>query len=969
MARQKWIVRKAAWAWTEWLITLFNYYELGCPKSAQEYSARLGCWRFSADQKFVVDRLFQRLVDVCGVKAQADWTRGRKTLLEALDGLEREHVKSGDPLSSLFVPPIEVDPERISVPDRAGGCDPRNHLCPEKLAIYNNLEHLKKDESDWELPLPKPCIMISKDNEQLLRHRLLAADMAELIEESNVPCDGRGRKILSGLFAVAHKASSDRLIIDRRPANRTEGRLGWARLPHGTLLCKIRLPPDKTLRGSADDLQNYFYQLASPSEIRERSSFGRVFTGQQALDLGGDPLKRYHMCLSVWAMGDQNAVCVAQETHEAVLRGADCLAEPTRLEYDRPLGVGELWEGAYIDDHLVIAVVPRSRPRAAGPDRALIERSHSAYRAASLPVSVQKRFTEQSSFVAWGTSVCAETGRVGISFDRLAQLFLLSFQALCCRALSKGVLQSLLGSYVHPFMHRRACMCTLGQIFGYTSSLDERHAATLPATIADELLSAALVLGVSDANIRAPVSSTIHCSDATPSRVGTVEGTVARTMAEGLYDYSEHRGRYVRLDWSSLQDVLHPWDHAEPPPQLQQALRGVHWREGRNQDLKHSDHVNITEAKAAQLVLRDVCKKSLAAERAVCGVDSRVLLGAWGKGRSSAGKLNQVLRGNLGWAILGQKEMKLFWVASKENPADDPSRDVPLRRPRSLPSSLAPLVLGERTTTATGCRGARHPDCYCLELFSGRGGLSAALSKKGLGVGTPYEAFPAAGRYVAHFDLDNDDVYYALVDCVKAGKYWYLHFGIPCSSWSCLQQLNKGTRSLDRPAGNGTLEREQKGNQQAVRVAFLCNLQIQLGRFYSIENPHSSYLWKFVPIVELLGQEVRFDQCAYGLRPPPAVGFPSSRIKKGTILKTNMIELSSLARACQNDHKHFRCIGSVKTKSGWISVAKAAGAYPSALCDAWAGLVQTAAISFFCDGGGGRTSTTPGTSAPPAWAR
>ena len=37
-------VRTSAWLVTEWLITLFNYFELGCPKSTTQYADMLGTW-------------------------------------------------------------------------------------------------------------------------------------------------------------------------------------------------------------------------------------------------------------------------------------------------------------------------------------------------------------------------------------------------------------------------------------------------------------------------------------------------------------------------------------------------------------------------------------------------------------------------------------------------------------------------------------------------------------------------------------------------------------------------------------------------------------------------------------------------------------------------------------------------------------------------------------------------------------
>ena len=101
--------------------------------------------------------------------------------------------------------------------------------------------------------------MISPENEVVLRRLLVGAGMADIVPESEFPRDKGKRKLLAGLFAVEHKPTSERLIIDRRPQNATERRLNWCKLPHGTLLTRLRLAPDEHVRASADDISCFFY--------------------------------------------------------------------------------------------------------------------------------------------------------------------------------------------------------------------------------------------------------------------------------------------------------------------------------------------------------------------------------------------------------------------------------------------------------------------------------------------------------------------------------------------------------------------------------------------------------------------------------------------------------------------------------------------------------------------------------------
>ena len=140
-----------------------------------------------------------------------------------------------------------------------------------------------------------------------------------------------------------------------------------------------------------------------------------------------------------------------------------------------------------------------------------------------------------------------------------------------------------------------------------------------------------------------------------------------------------------------------------------------------------------------------------------------------------------------------------------------------------------------------------------------------------------------------------------------------------------------------------------------------------------IENPRFAFSWLYLPIWDLvdISFHVDFDQCMFGLVPPHVgvsqlqpqpisfkLQFPKSqavtqpsqhnltclspsclRIKKPTRIRTNLVSLKTLARKCDGTHVHYPCYGLVKTDSGWQSVARAAGAYPSGLCKPWAAAV------------------------------
>ena len=234
------LAHRSAWLLTEWLVCIYRYFEMHPPKSSRVYQSYLGPWRVKPQQENAIFGLYRRLVSFCTTRAGDVWTRGRKTLLESLKELESKNLKPGDCAQIYNRPPKPVLPERVSLPERAGLCSPENYLCAERARVYRDLERIILPEESWRYPIPKPCTFCSKTDECFLRKVLVGSEMAELVLEDEVPCGSRGRKLLAGLFAVVHKPTSDRMIVDRRPQNCTEGRLGWAQLPHGTMLCHLR---------------------------------------------------------------------------------------------------------------------------------------------------------------------------------------------------------------------------------------------------------------------------------------------------------------------------------------------------------------------------------------------------------------------------------------------------------------------------------------------------------------------------------------------------------------------------------------------------------------------------------------------------------------------------------------------------------------------------------------------------------
>lgn len=220
------------------------------------------------------------------------------------------------------------------------------------------------------------------------------------------------------------------------------------------------------------------------------------------------------------------------------------------------------------------------------------------------------------------------------------------------------------------------------------------------------------------------------------------------------------------------------------------------------------------------------------------------------------------------------------------------------------------------------------------EIFSGKGCLSKTFKDRSLFVLNPPVELFQHGRPSEKHDLLNNATFDRLIeDAKKPRQIW--HFGMPCGSFSLLQNMNGGTRNASQPEGDGSLGREEVGNELARRTSYLCQVLINSGNFFTIENPKTSWAWHLGCIKSLMKysgvSEVTFDQCCYGLRIPDKSG-QLGPAKKATKLLGNLPFLSQLHRRCKCQEPHVQVIGGVKTQKGWVKRSELAGIYPRALC-------------------------------------
>ena len=366
--------KRVAFQWLKTLWGLFNFLEGGSPCStagAQHVAERASLGGWTAVHEDCALTMFKKLVKYVSHPRGA-MERGTATLDQLIAKISLSRYDPAINFENGLNGALDVDPTRISLPEIAAVIDPRDHLTGERLRQFETMNNWVPKSCPAEFD-QKPCHKVSVTDWPPLLKKLHSAKMIEFLPVEDVLHDGH-RIIKGGLFCVPHKATSDRLINDRRPLNIREHRLDWCELPAGPMLTQLILDGDQSVRCSGDDLSNYFYLIKHLDCWLHRNCFGDPIMGHKLPELGLDPHKKYLPAFRVVCMGDTNGVDIAQGTHEAVLAGVGRLQSHQKLVYGKLFPASDTLEGLYIDDHLVFQVVPtkKLRQRRKAPDEHLI---------------------------------------------------------------------------------------------------------------------------------------------------------------------------------------------------------------------------------------------------------------------------------------------------------------------------------------------------------------------------------------------------------------------------------------------------------------------------------------------------------------------------------------------------------------------------------------------------------------------
>ena len=225
------------------------------------------------------------------------------------------------------------------------------------------------------------------------------------------------------------------------------------------------------------------------------------------------------------------------------------------------------------------------------------------------------------------------------------------------------------------------------------------------------------------------------------------------------------------------------------------------------------------------------------------------------------------------------------------------SHSSTLRSPHNAASQSVPIGRGQ----------------FFLELFAGTGNLSKAVARQGIPVLEPVEIADDPA-----FDLRRRETQQLVLRWIRSGTIGFIHLGTPCTIWS------RARHGVSNSAKN--LAKEAVGLELAL---FSCEVIVK----YSLENPASSRLFSFEPLIRALRTgdlyHVSFDMCSYG-----------EPFKKETKIVTSCQELQRLEKHCQHRRHSVWLKGQIKVKEQgrekFRNRTTLAGAYPTSLCESFA---------------------------------
>ena len=499
-----------------------------------------------------------------------------------------------------------------------------------------------------------------------------------------------------GVFSVPKSSDRDRLIIDARPSNAVQvSDSRWlSTMPTSACLLSLELDETEVCTFSGADIREFYHNF----RVSEQRSSLYTFVGDFAASdvaclrcFSPELLGSSRVCASLrtMAMGDVNSVSFGQASHVGLLLAFDVIDPSCLLTLRGGFPRGDLALGVVIDD---LICIERSL-RQLGPAKAspVMEKVHRAYAAAPLPVHKGKCFEDQFCAAFWGSEVDGFSGWVRPSWARLVPLVSLTLACIKLPALSISLLEVLAGSWISVVSYRRRLLSLLNHIYLIQRGRRRDEVVRSTTGLRAELFALCALAPFIVCDMRAASSGYLVCTDAS-DLVGAGAGAyVGNAWGKELQRHALCKGLWNRLLRPSEcilrragaleQDLELPGESYRTHAMWSSLCRFLQFRVIGSFKRRGASHINVKEAESYLAIEEHLGAGVWENSRTLALLDSQVVLGALIKGRSSSPALNVLLQGSVPAYIFFNLHPSYSFVASEDNPSDDPSRLKPIRSP------------------------------------------------------------------------------------------------------------------------------------------------------------------------------------------------------------------------------------------------------------------------------------------------
>lgn len=506
---------------------------------------------------------------------------------------------------------------------------------------------------------------------------------------------------------------ADRLILDSRPSNEVEPPLSsWTQtMATPQAMMTWMLEPGFKLVASGEDLKDYYFNFIVSQQRTRRNCIAFKLSRQQAMQFQCFPrddnrTQEFLPCLQTLAMGDLNSVEFGQQSHMQLalatgLTLQDCLVL-------RGVAPRQHWAiGIVIDDFVCVEKIPMelTDPQEMRSCQ-IADTMQRAYAEVGLRANEKKRFRADAFPKFWGAAINGESGVIRAQLERTLPIAMVTAKLCALGSSSRKLLEIVAGAWTSIVQFKKRAMCLLSAVFADIQAHDYNAVFKMsPETVA-ELWCLVVLAPTFCTDLRNIPQTSLSMVDASDAWMAEVETDISSTLALELCRHSLTKASWTCL-LSPLKALMRLHDQLEPEEEMPEGEEPVRahplWTElaktkqfknvGRRR-VRRGQHINLSELDA---MLQSEYRRAMLHpnSRLYTGSDSQVVLGAMIRGRSSSKAMNNRLRKSLPILLSQNCSHWMHYVNTRDNPADDSTRDKDVRLAAPEPEWLANAAIGD----------------------------------------------------------------------------------------------------------------------------------------------------------------------------------------------------------------------------------------------------------------------------------